>query len=159
MARLHRENRYDRMTGTLEEITGRPAESVEKLVTRHIDLFAEWRTAAKCSNQPGRTIHHATETASPASEDAGRDQAPMSGKTYGMLVRSDSQRRALAAAIAGGQDRDPLGAGRRVDIIELGESFGCADGFDELPDSAFRQVTRQVGLADHAYRLLVLDDR
>lgn len=73
------------------------------------------------------------------------------------VVRGDdSQRRALAAAIAGGQDQDP--PSRRVDIIEL-ESFGCADGFDELSDGAFRQVTRQVGLADHAYRLLALDDR
>ena len=31
------------------------------------------------------------------------------------------------------------------------ESSGRADGFDELPDRAFRQVTRQVGLANHAY--------
>ena len=41
VARLHRENRYDRMTTTVEEITGRPAESVEEFVRRHIDLFAE----------------------------------------------------------------------------------------------------------------------
>ena len=41
MARLHRENRYDRMTNTVEEITGRPAESVEEFVTRQRDLFAE----------------------------------------------------------------------------------------------------------------------
>jgi uncharacterized protein YbjT (DUF2867 family) len=41
VARLHRENRYDRMTTTVEEITGRPAESVEEFVTRHRDLFAE----------------------------------------------------------------------------------------------------------------------
>jgi uncharacterized protein YbjT (DUF2867 family) len=41
MARLHRENRYDRMTTTVEEITGRPAESVEDFVARHRDLFAE----------------------------------------------------------------------------------------------------------------------
>jgi uncharacterized protein YbjT (DUF2867 family) len=34
MARLHRENRYDRMTATVEEITGRPAESVEEFVAR-----------------------------------------------------------------------------------------------------------------------------
>jgi uncharacterized protein YbjT (DUF2867 family) len=40
VARLHRENRYDRMTTTVEEITGRPAESVEEFVTRHLDLFA-----------------------------------------------------------------------------------------------------------------------
>src|SRR6478735_3242003 len=40
MARLHRENRYDRMTTTVEEITGRPAESVEEFVARRSDLFA-----------------------------------------------------------------------------------------------------------------------
>ena len=34
MARLHRENRYDRMTPTVEEITGRPAESVEEFIAR-----------------------------------------------------------------------------------------------------------------------------
>jgi hypothetical protein len=34
MARLHRENRYDRRTTTIEEITGRPAESVEEFVAR-----------------------------------------------------------------------------------------------------------------------------
>ncbi len=41
VARLHRENRYDRMITTVEEITGRPAESVEEFVTRQSDLFAE----------------------------------------------------------------------------------------------------------------------
>jgi uncharacterized protein YbjT (DUF2867 family) len=41
MARLHRENRYDRVTDTVEEITGRPAESVEEFVARRSDLFAE----------------------------------------------------------------------------------------------------------------------
>lgn len=41
MARLHRENRYDRVTATVEEITGRPAESVEEFVARHSDLFDE----------------------------------------------------------------------------------------------------------------------
>jgi uncharacterized protein YbjT (DUF2867 family) len=41
VARLHRENRYDRLTTTVEDITGQPAESVEQFVTRHLDLFAE----------------------------------------------------------------------------------------------------------------------
>jgi uncharacterized protein YbjT (DUF2867 family) len=40
MARLHRENRYDRVTTTVEEITGRPAESVEDFIARRSDLFA-----------------------------------------------------------------------------------------------------------------------
>ena len=39
VARLHRENRYDRMTATVEEITGRPTESVEEFVARQSDLF------------------------------------------------------------------------------------------------------------------------
>jgi uncharacterized protein YbjT (DUF2867 family) len=50
VARLHRENRYDRMTTTVEEITGRPAESVEEFVTRRSDLFAEGHAATKYSN-------------------------------------------------------------------------------------------------------------
>ena len=41
VARLHRENRYDRMTTTVEEITGQPAESVEEFVKRQSDLFAK----------------------------------------------------------------------------------------------------------------------
>ncbi|HEY0408855.1 MAG TPA: hydroxylase, partial [Candidatus Dormibacteraeota bacterium] len=40
MARLHRENRYDRMTATVEEITGRPAESVEEFIAQRSDVFA-----------------------------------------------------------------------------------------------------------------------
>jgi uncharacterized protein YbjT (DUF2867 family) len=39
MARLHRENRYDRSTRTVETITGRPAQSVEEFVARHAGLF------------------------------------------------------------------------------------------------------------------------
>jgi uncharacterized protein YbjT (DUF2867 family) len=41
VARLHRENRYDRMTTAVEDITGRPAESVEEFVARRSGLFAE----------------------------------------------------------------------------------------------------------------------
>ena len=41
VARLHRENRYDRLTTTVEEITGQPAESVEEWVTRQGDVFAK----------------------------------------------------------------------------------------------------------------------
>jgi len=41
VARLHRENRYDRMTTTVEDITGQPAESVEEWVTRQGDVFAK----------------------------------------------------------------------------------------------------------------------
>jgi uncharacterized protein YbjT (DUF2867 family) len=39
MARLHRENRYDRVTTTVAELTGQPAESVEEFVARRKDLF------------------------------------------------------------------------------------------------------------------------
>ena len=41
MARLHRENRYDRVTATVAEITGQPAESVEEFVARRKDLFSQ----------------------------------------------------------------------------------------------------------------------
>ena len=41
LARLHRENRYDRVTATVEEITGQPAESVGEFVARRSDVFAE----------------------------------------------------------------------------------------------------------------------
>jgi hypothetical protein len=41
VARLHRENRYDRTTTTVEDITGQPAESVEQFVTSQSDVFAE----------------------------------------------------------------------------------------------------------------------
>jgi uncharacterized protein YbjT (DUF2867 family) len=41
MARLHRENRYDRVTDTVKEITGRPAESVEEFVRRRRELFGD----------------------------------------------------------------------------------------------------------------------
>ncbi|WP_283135097.1 NAD(P)H-binding protein [Rhizohabitans arisaemae] len=40
MARLHRRNRYDRSTRTVEEITGRPAQTIEDFVARHADLFS-----------------------------------------------------------------------------------------------------------------------
>jgi len=40
MARLHRQNRYDRATDTVEAITGKPAQSVAEFVSEHADLFA-----------------------------------------------------------------------------------------------------------------------
>ncbi len=39
MARLHRENRYDRVTATVQDVTGQPAESVEEFIARQRDLF------------------------------------------------------------------------------------------------------------------------
>jgi uncharacterized protein YbjT (DUF2867 family) len=39
MARLHRQNRYDRATDTVERITGKPAQSVAEFVAQHADLF------------------------------------------------------------------------------------------------------------------------
>jgi hypothetical protein len=39
MARLHRQNRYDRATGTVEQITGTPAQTVEEFVAERADLF------------------------------------------------------------------------------------------------------------------------
>src|SRR6476660_590496 len=41
MARLHRGNRYDRVTAPVEEITGRPAGAVEEYVAQRSELFAE----------------------------------------------------------------------------------------------------------------------
>jgi uncharacterized protein YbjT (DUF2867 family) len=39
MTRLHRANRYDRLTRTVEQLTGRPAESVEAFVAAHAGWF------------------------------------------------------------------------------------------------------------------------
>ena len=40
MAKLHRQNRYDRATGTVEAITGKPAQSISEFVAENADLFA-----------------------------------------------------------------------------------------------------------------------
>lgn len=39
MARLHRQNRYDRVTRTVEVITGTPAQTIEDFVAQRADLF------------------------------------------------------------------------------------------------------------------------
>jgi uncharacterized protein YbjT (DUF2867 family) len=39
MARLHRDNRYGRVTRTVEQLTGQPAQSVEAFVAAHAQLF------------------------------------------------------------------------------------------------------------------------
>ena len=39
MARLHREGRYDRATDDVEQLTGRPAQTVEQYVAANPDLF------------------------------------------------------------------------------------------------------------------------
>jgi hypothetical protein len=39
MARLHREDRYNRSTGDVERIIGRPAQTVAEYITQHRDLF------------------------------------------------------------------------------------------------------------------------
>jgi uncharacterized protein YbjT (DUF2867 family) len=39
MARLHRQNRYDRATDTVEAVTGKPAQSVAEFVAQHAELF------------------------------------------------------------------------------------------------------------------------
>jgi uncharacterized protein YbjT (DUF2867 family) len=46
MARLHHENRYDRLTHDVETITGRPATSVHDFVARQADVFARPASAA-----------------------------------------------------------------------------------------------------------------
>jgi uncharacterized protein YbjT (DUF2867 family) len=40
LARLHRENRFDRCTPTVEEVTGTPAQTVEEFVAGHRELYA-----------------------------------------------------------------------------------------------------------------------
>jgi uncharacterized protein YbjT (DUF2867 family) len=40
MARLHREDRYNRATDDVERVTGRPAHTVEQYVSAHPDLFS-----------------------------------------------------------------------------------------------------------------------
>ena len=44
VAKLHRGDRYNRLTGDVEKLTGRPPESVEHYIAAHRDLFS--RTAA-----------------------------------------------------------------------------------------------------------------
>jgi hypothetical protein len=39
MARLHRENRYDRATDDVERVTGVPAQSVEEFVAARKDFY------------------------------------------------------------------------------------------------------------------------
>jgi uncharacterized protein YbjT (DUF2867 family) len=39
VGRLHRDNRYDRVTPTVELLTGRPAQGVESFVAAHAELF------------------------------------------------------------------------------------------------------------------------
>jgi anthranilate/para-aminobenzoate synthase component I len=46
MARLHRDNRYGRVTRTVEQITGQPARSVEAFVAAHAQLFGVSATGA-----------------------------------------------------------------------------------------------------------------
>jgi uncharacterized protein YbjT (DUF2867 family) len=40
MARMHRENRYDRSTHDVEQVTGQPPQTVEQYVASHPELFA-----------------------------------------------------------------------------------------------------------------------
>ena len=40
VVRLHRENRYDRSTHDVEQVTGQPAQTVEQYVAAHPELFA-----------------------------------------------------------------------------------------------------------------------
>ena len=40
MARLHREDRYNRATHDVEDVTGHPAQSVRQYVEQHRDLFS-----------------------------------------------------------------------------------------------------------------------
>jgi NAD(P)H dehydrogenase (quinone) len=46
MARLHADNRYDRLTGDVEAVTGRPATSVREYVANHPELFGPGKAAS-----------------------------------------------------------------------------------------------------------------
>ena len=45
-ARLHADNRYDRLTHDVEAVTGRPATSVRDHVTKHSELFGSGKSAS-----------------------------------------------------------------------------------------------------------------
>ena len=40
MARLHAENRYDRLTSDVQKLTGKPSMSVREYVTAHPEIFS-----------------------------------------------------------------------------------------------------------------------
>ena len=40
MVRLHRENRYDRSTDDVEQVTGQPPQTVEQYIGSHPELFS-----------------------------------------------------------------------------------------------------------------------
>ena len=46
MAKLHADNRYDRLTRDVEAVTGRPAASVRDYVAKHPEIFNSGRTAS-----------------------------------------------------------------------------------------------------------------
>jgi hypothetical protein len=39
MARLHRDDRYDRLTHDVEDLTGRPPQSVQEYIRQRRELF------------------------------------------------------------------------------------------------------------------------
>ena len=47
MARLHADNRYDRLTHDVETITGRPATSVRDFVANHPEFFGPGTRSSK----------------------------------------------------------------------------------------------------------------
>ncbi len=51
MARLHRENRYDRMTTTVEDIMGQPAQSIEAFIAQRRDRFASAGSRSTATSQ------------------------------------------------------------------------------------------------------------
>ena len=40
MAKLHRENRYDRLTSDVQKLTGKPSMRVQEYVTAHPEVFS-----------------------------------------------------------------------------------------------------------------------
>jgi uncharacterized protein YbjT (DUF2867 family) len=54
MARLHRDDRYNRFTDDVVRITGRPPQSVEQYITDHTDLFSRAPRPPDSANGPDR---------------------------------------------------------------------------------------------------------
>ena len=62
MARLHAENRYDRLTHDVEAITGRPATSIRDFVASHPEVFGPSRASHSEVFGPGRKLAGAQAT-------------------------------------------------------------------------------------------------
>jgi NAD(P)H dehydrogenase (quinone) len=51
MARLHADNRYDRLTHDVEAVTGRPTTSIRDYVAKHPEIFGPGKTASATASR------------------------------------------------------------------------------------------------------------